>query len=47
VRDLGVLFIHLFAAIAKLMRPGGACAVVAAPVKLVGGTVSSPLSDTS
>jgi hypothetical protein len=29
MRDLAILFIHLLATIAKLMRPGGARAVVA------------------
>ncbi len=29
MRDLAILFIHLFAMIARLMRPGGARAVVA------------------
>ncbi len=29
MRDLATLFIHLFATIAKLMRPGGARAVIA------------------
>ena len=29
MRDLGILFIHFLATIARLMRPGGARAVVA------------------
>ena len=29
MRDLAILFIHLLATIAKMMRPGGAGAVVA------------------
>jgi hypothetical protein len=29
MRDLAVLFIHLLAAIEKLMGPGGTCALVA------------------
>jgi hypothetical protein len=34
MRDLAILFVHFLATIAKLMRPGGGCAVVAESVLL-------------
>ena len=32
MRDLGILFIHFLDTFARLIRPGGACAVVAEPL---------------